>query len=206
MPPPLATPYVPAWRSARGCLKRRFACALVAVPALLAAAAACANDAPWQALRQGGHVALLRHAVTEPGTGDPPGFRLGECNTQRNLSAEGRAQARRLGAEFQRHGVAVTAVLSSHWCRCLDTARLAFGQAVPWAALDSFFANAERSGPQSAELRRRIAGFSGSGTLVLVTHQVNITALTGLVPAQGELVVLAPTPEGGRVVGRLPPP
>ncbi|HMS81661.1 MAG TPA: histidine phosphatase family protein, partial [Burkholderiaceae bacterium] len=78
------------------------------------------------ALRDGGCVLLLRHALTEPGVGDPPGFRIEACGTQRNLSAQGRAQAARLGASLRDAGVAIGPVRSSRWCRCLDTARLAF--------------------------------------------------------------------------------
>lgn len=174
--------------------------------ALTFAPAAYADDPLWSALRQGGHVVLMRHSVTTPGVGDPPEFRLGDCATQRNLSAEGQTQARDIGASLRGRGIAIAEVLSSRWCRCLETARLAFGRATPWPALDSFFGEPGRSDAPSAMVRQRIAEFRGPGTLVLVTHQVNITALTGLFPAQGEMIVLAPTPEGGRLLGRLPPP
>jgi len=173
--------------------------------ALVAAPAVGADDPLWSALRQGGHVVLMRHAVTMPGVGDPPDFRLGDCATQRNLSAEGQTQARDIGAGLQRRNIVIADVLSSRWCRCLETARLAFARVTPWPALDSFFSEPGRRDAQTGMVRQRIAEFRGPGTLVLVTHQVNITALTGLFPAQGEMIVLAPTPEGGRVLGRLPP-
>jgi broad specificity phosphatase PhoE len=87
-----------------------------------AVASATADDATlWRALASKGHFALLRHAIA-PGTGDPPGFTLGDCDTQRNLSAEGRAQAERIGARLRENGIAAARVLSSQWCRCLDTA------------------------------------------------------------------------------------
>lgn len=181
---------------------RAWAGALLAV--LAAASPARADERLWDALRQGGQVVLVRHAATVPGVGDPPGFRLGDCGSQRNLSTEGRAQATRLGADFRHRAIAPAEVLTSRWCRCQDTARLAFGTATPWPALDSFFGDPERSDAQTRAVRQRIAGFRGGGTLVLVTHQVNITALTGLAPAPGELVVVTPTPEGGRVLGRIP--
>ena len=98
---------------------------------LLPIAAACAETdeaALWAALREGGHVALMRHAIA-PGVGDPAGFRLDDCTTQRKLSAQGRAQARAIGERFRANGIATAAVFSSQWCRCLDTAReLALGE------------------------------------------------------------------------------
>jgi phosphohistidine phosphatase SixA len=144
-----------------------------------------ATEAAWDALRAGGTVALIRHALA-PGTGDPPGFVLEDCATQRNLSDEGRAQAARLGEAFRAHGVAVDRVLSSGWCRCLDTAVLAFGAAEAWAPLHSFFGDAGTGSAQTAEVRAGVAAWAGPGALVLVTHQVDITALTGIVPDSGE--------------------
>lgn len=165
-----------------------------------------AETAPWAALREGGHVLILRHAETEPGIGDPPQFRLDDCSTQRNLSAAGRAQAQRLGKRMAEQGVIVTEVLSSRWCRCLDTARLAFGRVSPAPALDSFFGEQHNATSQTAALRKRIADFRGPGNLVLVTHQVNITALTGVYPAMGETVVLKIKAGTLEIVGRIPPP
>ena len=172
-------------------------------------------EAAWAALRAGGAVVVLRHAQTVPGIGDPPGFRLEDCATQRNLSDEGREQSRRIGKALHAAGVAVGEVLSSRWCRCLDTATEAFGRVTPWPAADSFFdRRAAKSGDdpaarQTAELRSRVAAYRGKDTLVVVTHQVNITALTGIVPAMGELVVLKPdrrSAGGFSVAGRLPAP
>lgn len=173
-------------------------------------------DAAWAALRAGGAVVVLRHAQTVPGIGDPPGFRLQDCATQRNLSDDGRRQARRLGEAFRAADVAIGDVLSSRWCRCLDTATEAFGRVTPWPAADSFFdrrgsdGQEDPSARQTADLRRRIAAHRGPDTLVIVTHQVNITALTGLVPAMGELVVLKPaggrTATGFTIAGRLTVP
>ncbi|GJD48556.1 hypothetical protein OPKNFCMD_1278 [Methylobacterium crusticola] len=167
--------------------------------------AARADEAAWAALRADGAVAILRHARA-PGGGDPPGFRLGDCTTQRNLADEGRAQARRIGAAFRARGVAVGRVLSSRWCRALETARLAFGEATrEEPTLDSFFSDQAAAEPQTRAVREILAGWRGSGALVLVTHQVNVTALTGAVPAEGEVLVLRPGPGGAAVVGRLVP-
>ncbi len=147
------------------------------------------TDAPWSALKQGGHVFLLRHTETVPGIGDPPGYRLDDCKTQRNLSAAGRAQARAWGKAFADNGVQTSDVFSSVWCRCVDTAVLAFGKADTWPALNSHFDTG--SGEiQAEQVRGGITTRMKPGkTLVLVTHQVNITALTGRTPAMGEAVV-----------------
>ena len=166
--------------------------------------AAWASDETWRALEQGGTVALFRHARA-PGTGDPASFRLDDCSTQRNLSEEGRRQAQRIGDQFRTRKVAVERVLSSRWCRALDTARLAFGGlAQPSAPLDSFFSGREQEPAQTQALRRIIEEWRSTGVLVLVTHQVNITALTGIFPSEGEMLVLRPRAGSGfDIVGRV---
>ncbi len=174
--------------------------ALLALPALAwLGADARASEAGWAALAGGGHAALMRHARTDPGTGDPPGFRLEECATQRNLDAGGRRQAERLGEAFRRRGVRVGRVLSSQWCRCLDTGRLmGLGpvEAAP-AALNSFFGRGE-AGTSTAALRALLAGLPREGPVaVLITHQVNVTGLTGVFPAMGEIAVLRLDPAAG---------
>jgi phosphohistidine phosphatase SixA len=177
-------------------------CALAACSAWPAAAAV---DAAWAALKAGGHVLVLRHAATEPGTGDPPGFRRGDCATQRNLSAAGREQSRAIGKRLREAGVRVDDVLTSSWCRCIDTAELAFGRSQIHPPLDSFFGDRANEPAQSAAVRERIRVHRGAGTLVMVTHQVNISALTGEHPAMGDAVVLAPGgPSGFTLVGRVP--
>jgi len=177
---------------------------LVVVLVLLGLGSARAAEPVWDALRGGGQIVMLRHASTEPGLGDPPGFRLDDCATQRNLSEAGRAEARRIGAAFLRRAVPVARVLSSRWCRCVETARLAFGRVEPWASLDSFFDDRSREPQQTRAVRALIAEPLTGGNLILVTHQVNITALTGIAPAMGEMVVLSPEPRGSfKIVGRL---
>lgn len=182
---------------------------LILLLLLLLAPPSLAQDAEaaWSALRQGGHIALVRHA-TAPGTGDPAGFRLEDCATQRNLSPAGRAQAKAIGANLRWHGVHVDRVYSSQWCRCLETARLlGLGEVVPLPSLNSFFERFEREAPQMAELRAWLADQPRQGALVLVTHQVVITALTGVVPRSGEIVVARPIAGGGlALVGRIPAP
>jgi broad specificity phosphatase PhoE len=163
-----------------------------------------ADEAVWSALKSGHHVVLIRHAITEPGIGDPPGFVHGKCSTQRNLSAQGRLDAKRIGEAFRSRNIPISDVLSSRWCRCLDTASLAFGKATPSPMLDSMFNDREK--PADEKVREVFAAVNrrpSSGNLVLVTHNQNIQALTGVSPASGEMVVV--TLENGkfRVIGRL---
>jgi phosphohistidine phosphatase SixA len=168
--------------------------------------ASAANESLWDLLRAGGQIVLMRHATTTPGVGDPPGFRLGDCATQRNLTEAGRREARRIGAVFQDREVPVGRVLSSRWCRCMETARLAFGRAEHWAALDSNFEDRNREPERTAAIRARASQRPEAGNLILVTHGANIAPLTGSQPAPGEFFVL--TPEGGgrfRIAGRLAP-
>jgi broad specificity phosphatase PhoE len=165
-----------------------------------------ADEALWSALRGGGHVLFIRHAQTDPGVGDPPGFRVEDCATQRNLSAEGRAQARALGAALRARQVPLGEVLSSPWCRCVETAQLAFGRATAWDALSNLHARQQNARPQVNALRPRIAAHRGADNLVLVSHGSTAGVLTGEYPVMGEVLVLKPQPPGFRVVGRLPLP
>ncbi|WP_075215367.1 histidine phosphatase family protein [Mongoliimonas terrestris] len=164
---------------------------------LLALGAPAARAAPevWAALKAPGTHALLRHARA-PGTGDPAGYTLDDCATQRNLDDRGRAQARRIGAEIRQNGVAVDIVLTSAWCRARDTARLlGVGPVSDEPALNSFFGNRGQADAATAALKTRLADLDGRKA-VLVTHQVNITALTGVYPASGELIVISLDPSG----------
>jgi len=162
-------------------------------------------EALLPALTAGGCVLLLRHAQTVPGIGDPPGWRLDVCATQRNLSDEGRAQSARLGAMLTRAGVPLGPIRSSRWCRCLDTARLAFGRVEPWPALDSFFEDRSTAAERTEQLRAWALAFRGPANAVLVTHQVNATALTGDWLAMGEVLVLRPERGALRQFGRFAP-
>ena len=180
-------------------------CACAAL-ALVAGVAPAAADALWTLLRSGGQVILLRHAATDRSFADPPGFRLDDCSTQRNLIDEGREQARRLGEVLRARAVPIGRVLSSQWCRCLETARLAFGRAEPWPPLNAAPRDAERVAARARELRALLATPPAGGNLVLVTHGFNIRDATGDMPVEGGLVVF--TPLGGdrfTVAGRLVP-
>jgi len=176
------------------------------VLALLASTAVCANESLWQQVAAGGQVLFVRHAETTPGVGDPPGFKLEDCATQRNLSADGRAQARRMGAELSRRGVPIGEVLSSPWCRCIETAQLAFGRSKAWLALSNLFGRSSESERQMKALRPRIAAHRGKDNLVLVSHGSTAAALTGEHPGMGEMLVLTPAGDGFRLAGRLTVP
>ena len=122
---------------------------------------------------------LFRHAHA-PGVGDPANFSLGDCRTQRNLDTTGQAQARRIGERLKREGVPVSALWSSQWCRTRDTAALfALGPVREVGAFNSFFGTHGDEAAQTAAARKLLLGWRERGTLVVVTHQVNIRALTG---------------------------
>jgi phosphohistidine phosphatase SixA len=167
--------------------------------------AASETDA-LKAARAGGVALLIRHMTTVPGVGDPPGYKLSDCSTQRNLSDVGREEARRLGPKLQTQGIRVGEVYASTWCRAIDSAQLAFGRHTVWPALNSFFDDPGTEPKQSAEVRKRLAKLkTGDAVPVLMTHQVNISALTGVVPAMGGIVVVKPDGRGGlKLIGELP--
>jgi broad specificity phosphatase PhoE len=139
-----------------------------------------------------GLVLALRHAQTEPGIGDPPGYRLDDCASQRNLSAEGRAWSRAAGDKLRAAGVRFDSVESSAWCRCRDTATLMLPQqgVRVWPALNSFFDDRAGQARQTAELRAALARLAPGARQLWVTHQVNISALAGEFTAMGEGLVL----------------
>lgn len=192
------------------------AAALSAWPAAVLAQAGGAGgaalprpDADLEArLRLGSVVIAFRHALA-PGTFDPPHFKLGDCSTQRNLSEEGRAQARRIGAWFRERELSPSRVRSSPWCRCLDTARLAFGaegRSLAWAALGSPRGASETTNAASlAALRQAVNEASRRpGFEVWVTHMFVLSDLTGQNSASGEGLLLGADGRGGvEVLGRL---
>ena len=177
----------------------------------MAVTAAVADDsrAAWSALATGGHIALIRHANAPPGRGgDPPGFRLDDCATQRNLDDFGRAQGKALGESFRSHGVRVDRVVSSPVCRCMDTATL-----MAVGSVESSFVLLPDRDPSTRvrlrDLKDLVSSWRGPGTLVLVSHGFTIEPLIGFIPEQAEVVVLRPTPGSGNgvsVAGRIAPP
>lgn len=171
-----------------------------------AADVAGADDtAAWAALRAGRHVALMRHTDAPGGAGDPPGFRLDDCTTQRNLSARGRADAARIGARLRAEGIAVERIISSPWCRCMDTATLLeLGPVEAEPTFGNVVVLSDQRATLTAGARAVIDKWTGRGILLVVTHGANIFALTGISPASGEIVVVrSGTGGSSESVGRL---
>lgn len=158
--------------------------------ALIPPSLAWADQSAWEVAKRPGAVLLMRHALA-PGTGDPANFTLDDCSTQRNLSDVGRDQARRVGEALRRRGIAVQPVLTSQWCRCRETAELlGLGQVADFAPLNSFFENRSAADRQTRETLNHLAALPDDRRPMLVTHQVNITAIAGVVPRSGEVVVV----------------
>lgn len=156
--------------------------------------AAKASDALWQALRTPGHVALMRHSLA-PGSGDPSNFDLNDCSTQRNLSDEGRAQARRVGEEFRSKGIEIDAVYSSSWCRCLETADLLGRASVQ--PLDALNSQMNLGSKQEDALRVFLMRRGESAPpIMLVTHSSNIQGLISKRASSGEVLVVRIRPGG----------
>jgi len=160
----------------------------------------------WAALVNGSHIALVRHGSAPHGYGDPPGFKLDDCATQRNMDERGRAQARAVGEAFRQHDIPVDKILSSPWCRCLETARLmALGPVESVLAV----ASSDQSPERLAVLRQMVTAWRGPGTLVLVTHALTVQALVGIMPEQAETVVVrrkSSDQAGLDLVGRITTP
>jgi 8-oxo-(d)GTP phosphatase len=162
------------------------------------------DESVWAAVKSGGHVALIRHALA-PGFGDPENFSLGDRKTQRNLSAGGRAQAKRIGAEFTKHTILKAQVYSSEWRRCMDTADLLdLGPVTAEPILNSFFQDRGDGDGQTAALKVWLQSANLRRPVVLVTHQVNISAFAGVYPASGEMIVMRRGDDGEfTVAGRI---
>ena len=161
----------------------------------------CASELS-ELLKKPDHVLLMRHAIA-PGIGDPAGYKLQDCKTQRNLDATGRAQAQKTGQWLKAQGVGNALVFSSAWCRCKETAEnLAFGTPALEASLNSFFDDMRQGSQSNANLQKFIANqlkAKGDKALVLVTHQVNITQFTGETVGSGDMV-LAKVNAAGKMI------
>lgn len=172
---------------------------LFAILLLLLPGAAQAND--WDALTEPGAIAIMRHALA-PGTGDPTNLTIGDCDTQRNLDERGRTQARVIGAALREQVISFDVVFSSQWCRTRETAELLdMGPVTEAPVLNSFFRDFSTRERQTAETRDLIV--ETEGRLMLVTHQVNISALTGQGTRSGEVLIIRPTENGVDVLGSI---
>ena len=147
----------------------------------------------WAVLKSGEHLALMRHAIA-PGTGDPDSFELNDCSTQRNLSQAGRDQAKQIGEKLKANGIESARIYSSQWCRCLETAKLlGLGPVQELPTLNSFFRDYQNRSVQTIETKNWILKQDLSVPTILVTHQVNITALTNVFPSSGEIILVRRT-------------
>ena len=150
-----------------------------------------ASDQVWKIAQEGNKIILIRHSIA-PGGGDPPGFKINDCKSQRNLSKEGINQSKKIGKLFKKNKVPIDQVFSSQWCRCKDTAKYAFGSYKELTALNSTFQSPynKNEGKQLKELYSFVKKWNGKGkNLVLITHYSIITAVTNAVPSSGEIVV-----------------
>ena len=148
-------------------------------------------EANWKPAQEGNKIILIRHALA-PGSGDPEGFKINDCKTQRNLNKVGIKQSKNIGKLFKENAIVIDQVLSSQWCRCKDTAKYAFKNYKELSALNSTFqsSNSEKNKHQLQELKKFVKKWNGNGgNLVLVTHYVIITSITNAVPRSGEIVI-----------------
>ena len=182
---------------------------LITTPFFYAAKSWSTDDsnhaALWEKLRAGDHIALLRHALA-PGTGDPDNFVVDDCSTQRNLSTKGHEQAQRIGARLRKHGISEARVYSSQWCRCLDTAQLLdLGPVEELPIINSFYQRWQRREEQTQALQEWLTNQTLVGSpIILVSHQVNISALTDTYASSGELVIIRLTDDASiEVVGSI---
>ena len=179
---------MPSWNITK--TRRQHFCAWLIVPALFWSVAASLSAAAETSDRFVGTVLFMRHALA-PGFGDPDHFSLKDCSTQRNLDETGRAQALAIGAKLALADIKFSAIYSSYWCRCLETAQLlGLGAVTPFDGLNSFFQNHAPRDATLAKLRQKLEGLSPSAPAsLMVTHAVTIRAITGLSVASGGVVI-----------------
>ena len=149
-----------------------------------------ASDQAWNLAQEGNKIILIRHSLA-PGGGDPPGFKIKDCTTQRNLSEEGRKQAKKIGDFFKENDLSIFKVFSSEWCRCKDTAKLAFTNFETKDFLNSFFSAkfANNKDKQMLDLKNYVEKFKGNENLIFVTHYVVISEALDYAPSSGEIVI-----------------
>ena len=141
-------------------------------------------------LEEGGKLIFIRHAYA-PGSGDPSNFNLDDCLTQRNLSEDGKKQAQNIGKFFIANKIKIQKVLSSEWCRCKETAKIAFKNFSTNNFLNSFYSSkyAKNKDKQVKDLNDYINKFKSDKNLILITHYVLISEVLNYGPSSGEIVV-----------------
>ena len=150
-----------------------------------------ASEQAWNLAQEGNKIIIIRHSLA-PGGGDPPGFKIDDCKTQRNLNKKGINQSKKIGKLFKKNKIPIDQILSSQWCRCKDTAKYAFGNFKEFKPLNSTFQSPfnKNEPKQLKELYNFVKKWEGKGrNLVLVTHYSIITAVTNAVPSSGEIVI-----------------
>ena len=149
-----------------------------------------ANENIVEILKKEDNIIFIRHAIA-PGNGDPPNFNILDCSTQRNLSEDGELQALKIGKFFEKNDIKITKVLSSEWCRCKDTAKIAFGSYETKNFLNSFYGDrfSDNKNKQILDFQKFIKNWDYSGNLVLVTHYVVISEILDLATNSGEIVI-----------------
>ncbi len=161
-----------------------------------------ASEQAWGLAQEGNKIILIRHSLA-PGGGDPVGFKISDCKTQRNLNKKGINQSRKIGKLFKKNKVLIDQVLSSQWCRCKDTAKYAFGEYTEFTALNSTFQSPfdKNEGKQLKDLYSYVKNWNGNdNNLVLITHYSIITAVTNAAPSSGEIVI---TDKNFKVLGTI---
>ena len=149
-----------------------------------------ASDKILSSLEEGGKLIFIRHAIA-PGNGDPDNFDLKNCSTQRNISEKGIKQSEKIGLFFKINKIKIDKVLSSEWCRCKDTAEIAFGKFQTYNALNSFYDkkfSANRF-KQIEDLKKYIKSWDSNKNLVLVTHYVVISSILNIGSSSGEIII-----------------
>jgi Histidine phosphatase superfamily (branch 1) len=169
-----------------------------------APAAGAAEDPLWNELKKGGLIVLMRNTAVDEGGGDPKGYKVSDCASQLNLTDKGRDEAKRVGQAFVTRKIPIKKVLTSAFCRCKETAELAFGKAEVWEGLNSFLDKPDRKSEQTRLLHQKLQVSPGDGNLVIVTHGYNIASAIGLNPDPGDMLIIAPSGSMGyRVLGEL---
>ena len=148
------------------------------------------NEKIAELLKEGGKVIFIRHAIA-PGNGDPINFDLFDCSTQRNLNKDGILQSKKIGLFFIKNEIQIDKVFSSEWCRCMDTANIAFNNFEKFSALNSFYDPqfAKNKTKQIKNLKKYINNWNSKKNLVLVTHFVVILEILGIGVSSGELAI-----------------
>jgi len=151
---------------------------------------ALSDDRILNSLKEGKKLIFIRHAIA-PGNGDPNNFNIKDCSTQRNLNKNGIKQSKKIGLFFKKNKIKIDKILSSEWCRCIDTAKYAFENFETFDALNSFYdekfaANETR---QINDLKKYIKNWDSDKNLVFVTHYVVISSILNTGSSSGEIII-----------------